>query len=55
MEDTRIAVAQINCPAGRLAENVEKRRAFTGRAALQFFIHFRRPELYQPVVRPSRP
>lgn len=33
MEDTRVAVAQVNCPVGRLAENVEKHRQFTRRAA----------------------
>src|SRR5436309_426732 len=33
VEDLRIAAAQITCPVGRLAENVEKHKRYTRRAA----------------------
>lgn len=33
MEDIRVALAQINCPVGKLTENLEKHRQYTRRAA----------------------
>jgi len=33
MEDIRVALAQITCPVGKLAENLEKHRQYTRRAA----------------------
>jgi predicted amidohydrolase len=33
MEDIRIALAQITCPVGELAANLEKHRQYTRRAA----------------------